>query len=104
MCFYGRRAELFHCRYAVLEGFATASEVRTEMQNVLRWPASFLVEPSETMFDLVMSLFRGYEALKKEKDQDFWNPIVDQGVKIMDKEDSGKSTETHSSRKDLQLQ
>lgn len=43
-CFSGKRAELFLCQYAVLDGFADALEIPTEVMNVLELPASLFVE------------------------------------------------------------
>lgn len=54
-----KSAELFHCKHTMLDGFAAASVHPTNVLNVFGWPASFSVEPLQTMFYLVTSTSEG---------------------------------------------
>lgn len=66
MDFAGERAELFHRLYKVLDGLADASKLATKLLNVLERSESFLLNPLQTLFYLVMLTFPGAEALKEE--------------------------------------
>lgn len=64
-----KTAELFHCRYAVLDGFVDVPEIPTKVLNVLEWPASLWVEPLLTLLDLFISAFLKEEVLSLEKNE-----------------------------------
>lgn len=51
----------------MLDEFAGASETLTEVASVLKQPASFSMEPLQTMLDLFMFTFPAEELLKDEK-------------------------------------
>lgn len=65
------KVELFHRKYVMLDGFARASEIMIGVLNLLKWAASFLVEPLQTMFNLAMSPFPGRKVLTEEKKRNF---------------------------------
>lgn len=54
-----KSAELFHSEYSVLAGLADASDILTEVLNVVGRPELFCLEPLQTLFDLVISTFTG---------------------------------------------
>lgn len=43
--FTGKKAELFYCKYAVLEGFADTLKIPTKVLNMLKHPAWLSVQP-----------------------------------------------------------
>lgn len=65
---------------------------------------SYSVEPLYTMFDLLMSSFRGEEVVKEEKNWNFRSPTVKYGVQSLGKEDRNAGTETFLSTKELFLE
>lgn len=67
--FTGRRAKLFYHGYGVLDGFADATKILTEVLNELERPASHPVDPLQKMFDLVMSPFPDEEVLKEKENR-----------------------------------
>lgn len=87
MYFAERRAELCHRGPVVLDGFADASKIRTEVVNLLKRSASFSVSTLLTTSDLVMVTIPGDERLKKDKRRYFWILIVNHGMESLDKED-----------------
>lgn len=66
----------------MLDGIADASKLPTEVLNILQRPASFLKEPTQTMFDLVMCAVPGDDALVEKKNQNLSSRIVDHGVGV----------------------
>lgn len=53
----------------MLDGVEDASIIEKEVFNVLEGLGSILVEPFQTMFDLVTPSFPGEEVLKEEKSE-----------------------------------
>lgn len=76
----------------MLDGFAGASKIPTEVLIVLEWPASFSVKQLQTMFDMVISTFPEEQVQKKKKRRDLWKPIVNHVVESLDKEHRGAGT------------
>lgn len=92
-----------HRVFAGIDGLVDASGISTEVLDPLERPASILVEPLQTMFDLVVSIFPRYETLKEEENRKLWDPIVSHGVKCLYKYDIDGRTTKHSSAEDLML-
>lgn len=61
-----KKAALLHRGYAVLDGLSNASKIATKVLYVLERPASFMLEPLQTLFDLVLSFFPGKEVLREK--------------------------------------
>lgn len=57
----------------------------TEMLIFLEGPASFWVEPLQTMVDSVMSTIPGEEVLKKNKNRKYRNRIVSNRVESLER-------------------
>lgn len=66
-----KTAELYHCGYVVRDRFANVLKITTDVLNALERPEAFLVEPLQTMFDLVIYTFPGEEVLKEEKNRNW---------------------------------
>lgn len=81
----GKRAALFHCEYAVLDGFFNALKIPTEVLTVLGCPALFSLEALQTMSDLVMSTSPGKKVLKEDKVRKLRSPIVNHGAETLSK-------------------
>lgn len=62
-----RRAELWHCGYPALVASANVPRLSGNLLNALGRQDFILVEPIETLFNLVISTLLDKEALKKEK-------------------------------------
>lgn len=65
--FSATRAELSYRGYAVLYRSADASEIPTEVLNVLWSPALFSVAPLQTTLNLVTSTLPAEEVLKRRE-------------------------------------
>lgn len=72
----------------MVNGFADALELPTDMLNVLEWPALFSMEPLQTIFDLLISTFPLEEVIKTNKDQNLCSLLVNHSVESVDKEES----------------
>lgn len=78
-------------------------EILAEVLIVLERPTSFLVEPSQATFELMMSILPGEELLKEENNRISSNLIVSHSVEILNKENSSVGTTGYSSEKKLLL-
>lgn len=76
---------MFFLGYAVIDGLADGFGTLTDVQDVLEQPASFPVEPLQTLSDLVMSTLPGNDLLKVENNGSLWNQIVNYGVESLEK-------------------
>lgn len=74
------------------------------MLSVLERAALFFVEPLQTTFDLVMSIFSGEDSLKMEKNRNLWILVVYHGVESLDESDRSVGTASYSSAKELLLE
>lgn len=77
----------------MLDGFSDALRIPTEILNVLERQASFLAEPSQSMFKLVLSIFPLEEELREEKNPSLWKPILNHRVRSLDKKDRCRDSE-----------
>lgn len=64
---FGKRAELLHRVYVVLDRVADGLKTSTEALNVLERLVSFSAELLQTMFELGMSPFHGEGTVKEEE-------------------------------------
>lgn len=67
----GKIAELLYREYKVPNSFLGAPEIPTEVLNLLERPASFRLEPLQTIFGLVFPTFSGDEVLKGRRSGTF---------------------------------
>lgn len=84
--FARKRAELFHCKYTELVGFADALEISINVLNAMGRPISFLVEPLQRMLDLMLCRYLE-EVTKEERNQNLCNQIVNDSKESLDAED-----------------
>lgn len=72
--------------------------------TVLDRPASFSVEPSQTLFDQLKSTFPGKNVLRDPKNRNLWSPTVSHGVERLENEDKAAGTAGAFSIKELWLE
>lgn len=76
----------------MLDEFADASGISSDICNGLRWSASLLLEPLQTIFDSRKSKFSVAEILKEKKNRKLWNMIVSHDVESLDEGDKNVNT------------
>lgn len=81
---------LLHRCYAVLDIFAIALEMRTELLNVLKLPVLFSVEPILTIFKVVMSTIHRQNVLKEEKNRSNRIATANHGVVSLNEEEAAQ--------------
>lgn len=84
--------------------FTDASGIPCNVLNTLAYPATFSVEPSETMFDLVLSAFYREKILKEQTKRKLWNMIVNHSMESMDEENGSARTARYSCTEKLLLE
>lgn len=75
-----KKPELLARGYAVLDRFAVASKILTDVLNMLEPQALFSVEPLQIMFDLVIFNFTAEEVLREKETRNEWDPILNRVV------------------------